>query len=141
MGFYPPGEVTELTTAGNVARRTILALMFFALLAMSSHVVLSQRVPHSDFQDVQRLQFDTDKRLTVAEQEMKALQTRLDRLEVQESTDRATNIERLTRLETISNENQLMIRGIVIGVGVLVLAEILKIVGISLVGKRKKQVS
>lgn len=128
-----------LTILGNVMRRIILVLMLFALLVMSSHVVLSQRPPRSDFQAVQQLQFDTDKRLTVAEQEMKTVQTRLDRLEAQETADRATNIERLTRLETVSNENQVMIRGVVIGVAVLVIAEILKIVGISLVGIGKKE--
>lgn len=139
MFFYPLGEVTGLTILGSAVRRIILVLMLFALLVMSSHVVLSQRAPHSDFQTIQQLQFDTDKRLTVAEQEMKIVQTRLDRLEAQETADRATNIERLTRLETVSNENQVMIRGVVIGVAILVIAEILKVVGISLVGIGKRE--
>lgn len=133
-------------------RRVWLALLCFTLLFISVQVVKSAQArievaeaqtTHKDIGDklehLEQWQAVQDRDTAVHAEQLKEMSARMEKLEQYESQseiEHKAEMERLVKMETIITENQFMVRGAVVGIVVLIVAEILKLAGISL--KRKE---
>jgi uncharacterized protein HemX len=127
----------------NAFRRLTLFVLVVALLLQfgtavkAFQVAIKQSAEHRT--EMQKWQEEQDQEITKNGLRLEELDKRMARMEEaleQSRKEHQAEMERQIRVETIVLESQTMARGMMVGVGVLVLAEILKLVGVSWMKKR-----
>lgn len=136
------------TGEATLIRRMYLALLVCTFLFVCGSMVYAyqatSKITHGNLQQqmdsIEQWQVMEDKDLAISSERSKQILQRLDNLEQREKDIEArsrTDEERLVRMDTIITENQFIVRGTVVGVAVLVAAEILKMLGVSLLLRGK----